>query len=248
MSNSRFAYDAYRDYLELDTLLDIQRPNTEQPDELLFVVVHQSHELWFKELLHELDVLDPMLRKADSGPALRTLRRARSIIKALTAQIDVLETLTSEQFDTFRAHLGSGSGFYSAQFREIEVVLGRRDKTAAEQFPEGTSDRERIEARAAEPNLFDAFLEYLSATGYSPDDLSSVLSELHGDDGVAEQICQAMVDLDQAFQEWQYRHVILVQRVIGNKMGTGGTTGAEFLRRAVFTPAFPALWYMSNPR
>lgn len=248
MSNAKSAHDAYRDYLQLDTLLDIQRSNTDQPDELLFVVVHQSHELWFKELLHEFDVLNSMLRKMDSGPALRTLRRARMIIKALTAQIDVLETLTAERFDTFRTQLGNGSGFYSAQFREIEVALGRRDGTVAQQFPEGTSDRERVQARAAEPNLFDAFLEYLSAKGYSPDDLPSALSEVHDDDGVAEQVCQAMVDLDQAFQEWQYRHVILVQRVIGNKMGTGGTTGAEFLRKAVFTPAFPVLWYQSNPR
>lgn len=248
MSNARFGYDAYRDYLVLDTLLDIQRPNTEHPDELLFVVVHQSHELWFKELLHELEVLHPILRKADSGPALRTLRRARSIIKALTAQIDVLETLTSEQFDTFRTQLGGGSGYYSAQFREIEVVLGRRDKTAVEQFPEGSLDRERIEARAAEANLFDAFLEYLSAKGYSLDDLPSVLRDVHRDDCIVEQICQAMVDLDQAFQEWQYRHVVLVQRVIGGKKGTGGTAGADFLRRTVFTPSFPILWDMSDPR
>ncbi|MEU5980463.1 tryptophan 2,3-dioxygenase family protein [Streptomyces sp. NPDC047315] len=242
MTNSRIGYDSYREYLALDRLLDVQRPNTDQPDELLFVVVHQSHELWFKELLHELDALRPMLRKADSGPALRTLRRSRLIIKTLTAQIDVLETMTSERFETFRTKLGGGSGFYSAQFREIEVALGRRGRSAAEQFPEGSADRMRIETRAAEPNVFDAFLDYLSAQGYSPDDIPAALGSLHDDDGVVEQITQAMVDLDQAFQEWQYRHVVMVQRVIGNKRGTGGTAGAEFLRRAVFKPSFPALW------
>ncbi|MCP3820194.1 tryptophan 2,3-dioxygenase family protein [Streptomyces sp. A3M-1-3] len=243
MNNAHSGYYAYCDYLALGPLLDIQRPTTEQPNELLFIVVHQSHELWFKELLHELDSLQVPLRKADSGPALRTLRRARVIIKSLTVQINVLETLTSEQFDTFRAQLG-GSGFYSAQFREIEIVLGRRDKTAAALFPEGSPDRARIEARAAEPRLFDAFLAYLSAQGYSPDDLPSALREVHADDGVEEQICQALVDLDQAFQEWKYRHVVLVQRVIGDRVGTGGTSGAEFLRRAIFTPSFPVLWNM----
>ncbi|MEX2974416.1 tryptophan 2,3-dioxygenase [Streptomyces sp. C184] len=241
MSNAHSAYFAYRDYLVLDTLLGIQRPNTEQPDELLFVVVHQSHELWFKELLHELDTLQVILSKAESGPALRTLRRTRAILKTLTAQIDVLETLTSGQFCAFREQLG-GSGFYSAQFREIEMVLGRRGRTTAEHFPEGSADRARIEARSAEPTLFDSFLAYLSAKGYSPHDLPSALRGLHGDDGVVEQVCQALVDLDQAFQEWQYRHVVLVQRIIGDKDGTGGTAGAEFLRTSVFTPSFPALW------
>ncbi|MFH8616452.1 tryptophan 2,3-dioxygenase [Streptomyces sp. NPDC017979] len=246
MTNSRIGYDAYRDYLALDRLLASQQPNTDQPDELLFVVVHQSHELWFKELLHELDGLRPMLRKADSGPALRTLRRSRLIIKALTAQIDVLETMSSERFETFRAKLGGGSGFYSAQFREIEVALGRRGASAAEQFPKGSADRERVETRAAEPSVFDAFQDYLSAQGYSPEDMPSALSGLHEDDGVVEQMFQAMVDLDQAFQEWQYRHVVMVQRVIGTKRGTGGTAGADFLRRAVFTPSFPELWYVRD--
>ncbi|MFD5798203.1 tryptophan 2,3-dioxygenase [Streptomyces diastatochromogenes] len=245
MSNSHSAYCGYRDYLVLETLLDIQKPITEQHDELLFVVVHQSHELWFKELLHELDALQVTLSKADSGPALRTLRRARAIFRALTAQIDVLETMTSEQFDAFRDQL-VGSGFYSAQFREIEVVLGRRDGTAAEHFPENSPERARIRARAGEPTLFDAFLAYLDAKGYAPHDLPSALHGLHSDDGVVEQICQGLVDLDQAFQEWQYRHVVLVQRVIGNKIGTGGTSGAEFLRKAIFTPSFPALWHIRH--
>lgn len=244
MRNPHSAYSSYHDYLALDTLLDIQRPHTDKPDELLFVIVHQSHELWFKELLHELDALQANLRKADSGPALRTLRRTRAVLRALTAQIDVLETLTTEQFGTFRGALGKGSGFFSAQFREIEMVLGRRDGTVAEQFPEGSPGRARIEARAMEPTLFDSFLAYLSAEGYSPHDLPAALRGLYGDDGVAEQIRQALVDLDQTFQEWQYRHVVLVQRVIGGKMGTGGTSGADYLRAAIFTPSFPELWHV----
>lgn len=242
MIGARFAC-AYREYLALDTLLAIQQPKTDQPDELLFLVAHQSHELWFKELLHELGGLQASLSNAASGPALRTLRRLRAILDVLTTQIDALETLTSEQFDAFRERLGS-SGFYSAQFREIEMVLGRCDKAVAERFPEDGEDRTRIEARSAAPTVFDSFMEYLSAKGYSSHDVSSALRELYLDDGVVAQVCEGLVDFDQAFQEWRYRHAILARRIIGNKTGTAGTTGAEFLRKSVFTPSFPDLWHV----
>jgi tryptophan 2,3-dioxygenase len=242
VTGAHSAYFAYRKYLALETLLTIQRPNTGQPDELLFVIVHQSHELWFKELLQELSALQAGLSRAASGPVLRTLRRLHAIFKVLTAQIDALETMTSGQFDVFRGQLG-GSGFYSAQFREIEMVLGRRDPALASQFPERSEDRARIEARSAQPTLFDSFTEYLSVKGYLSHDLKSALRDLYLEDEVAAQVCEGLVDLDQAFQEWRFRHAVLVRRIIGDKTGTGGTTGAEFLRRSVFTPTFPDLWH-----
>lgn len=246
MTSTLSAHRAYREYLSLDTLLDLQKPNTGQPDELLFIVVHQSHELWFKELLHELGGLQSALSAADSGHALRTLRRLRAGFTVLVAQIGALETLTAGQFAAFRERLGS-SGFYSAQFREIELVLGRCDGDVARQFPEGSRARARIEDRASRPRLFASFLEYLAACGYPPDDVRSALRMLQRDDTVAAQVCEGLRDLDQAFQEWRFRHAVLARRVIGDRAGTGGSTGAEFLRSTVFTPSFPELWFVPDP-
>jgi tryptophan 2,3-dioxygenase len=247
---------AYRTYLELDTLLAIQRPKTDQHDELLFVIVHQIHELWFKQLLHELGAAQRSLASAADGPALRALRRTRSIIRVLITQIDVLESITPEQFDGFRELLG-GSGHQSAQFREIEVVFGRRDRGAAEQFSPGSPDRKRIEARLGEPALFDSLIRYLAASGYLPTprgarvvpdspEIRQALRAAYREDGVAAQICERFVDLDQLLQEWRFRHAVLARRVIGDKTGTGGSSGAEYLRESVFRPSFPALWQVRD--
>ncbi|UUV29040.1 tryptophan 2,3-dioxygenase family protein [Amycolatopsis roodepoortensis] len=245
------AHTAYRGYLALDELLELQQPNTGEHDELLFVIVHQVHELWFKQLLHEFAELARAFGQGEPGAALRTIGRLIAIVRVTLRQIDVLDTLTPGQFVRFRDDLG-GSGFYSAQFREIEVVLGRRDPGVFDKFPEGTSDRERLITAMTRPPLFDSFAGYLTAQGFpvlpgeSPETAAPSIAKAYREDGVVAQLCERMVDLDQIFTEWRYRHSTMARRIIGDKTGTGGSSGAVYLRRGVFTPLFPALWEVRN--
>jgi tryptophan 2,3-dioxygenase len=248
----------YGRYLVLDEFLAMQRPRTAEHDEMLFVVVHQVHELWFKLLLHELPHLQRGFVRGETTQALRTLRRAVGIFRALVAPAGVLETLTSRQFNSFRDALGNGSGAQSAQFREIEAVLGRRDPRMLEHFPVGSAERAGIEAAMARPSVFDSFLRYLVMHGYvvpydllhrdvsrplepSPE-LQETLLRVYVDDGGAAQICDRMVELDQGVQEWRYRHAAQAVRIIGAKPGTGGSSGASYLRTTLSLQMFPDLW------
>src|SRR5262245_51062371 len=148
----------YSSYLKLDELLSLQQPVSEGPehDETLFIVVHQVYELWFKEILHEVDYLKKLLERRDTPRALHTLKRVLTILKVVVAQIDVLETMTPLEFLTFRERLESGSGFQSYQFRELEFLLGMRNAAALSRYPEGSPARARLEKRLAEPSLWDA--------------------------------------------------------------------------------------------
>ncbi len=248
----------YASYLALDELLAIQRPRSEEHDELLFVVVHQVHELWFKLLLRELALLQRQLTGGETTPTMHTLRRSVRILKAVVAPTGVLETLTPGQFGSFRDKLGSGSGAQSAQFREIEAVLGRRDPRMLEHFRVGSEERVQIEAAMHRPSVFDSLLRFLAMYGYMvpPDsmnrdatqplepspELQNVLLRVYLDDGIAAQICDRLVELDQGVQEWRYRHVTLVARIIGSMPGTGGSSGASYLRTTLFRQMFPDLW------
>jgi tryptophan 2,3-dioxygenase len=248
----------YSSYLALDDILGAQHPRSDEHDEMLFIVIHQVYELWFKQLLHELGALQRRLADGDTPRALHTLRRALSILKVVVAQIDVLETMTPRQFTSFRARLDASSGFQSAQFRELEAVFGRRDARVFEHYPAGTAQRARIAAAMARPSLFDSFLRYLAVSGYRipPDRLDrdvrlpaepspavqDVLLAVYRDDGGAAQVAERLVDLDEGLQEWRYRHVKMVERTIGDKTGTGGSPGAAYLRATVSTPAFVDLW------
>src|SRR3989442_4810656 len=158
----------YSSYLKLDELLSLQqpRPGELEHDETLFVIIHQVYELWFKEVLHELDYLQRLLRANDTPLAAATLKRILTILKTLVAQIDVLETITPLNFLAFRARLESGSGFQSHQFREIEFILGKKGRPSFERYPEGSVSREKVQNRFAEPTLWDAFLHYLVANKY----------------------------------------------------------------------------------
>ena len=161
----------YSSYLRLDELLSLQTPRSAGPhgaehDELLFIVIHQVYELWFKEILHEIDHLQGLLRANDSARAAHTTRRILAILKTVVAQIDVMETMTPLEFNAFRGFLESSSGFQSAQFREIEFVCGYKREAIFAQYPEPSSGRERLMARYAQPTLWDAFLRYLSLNGY----------------------------------------------------------------------------------
>ncbi len=214
---------SYASYLKLDELLALQQPRSAGPehDEMLFIVIHQVYELWFKEMLHELTYLEKSLRDNATPRALHTLKRVLTVLKVMVAQIDVLETMTPLEFLSFRDRLESGSGFQSFQFRELEFVLGTKHPAALARYPEGSEARRRLEARYRESTLWDAFLAYLVRNEYP------VPTSLLGRD---------------VTMEWRYRHVKMVQRTIGTKPGTGGSAGAEYLETTLNKPAFPDLW------
>ncbi|CRK57979.1 Tryptophan 2,3-dioxygenase [Alloactinosynnema sp. L-07] len=248
----------YTSYLALDEVLGAQRPRSEEHDELLFIVIHQVYELWFKQILHEVAELQRVLESGHTPHAVRVLRRTLTIFKVIVAQIDVLETMTPRQFTSFRARLDASSGFQSAQFRELEAVLGRRDDHAFAHYPEGGEQRARIAAAMSRPSLFDSFLAYLGTHGYKlpaevigrdvakPAEPSravqEVLLEVYADDSGPSTVAEHLIDLDEGLQEWRYRHVKMVERTIGSKMGTGGSAGAAYLRSTLFAPVFPDLW------
>jgi len=250
----------YGGYLKLDQLLKLQEPLSDGPehDETLFIVVHQVYELWFKELLHELDYLKGRLGEKDLPRALHTLKRVLTILKVVVAQIDVLETMTPLEFLSFRSRLESGSGFQSWQFRELEFSLGAKNTAALSRYPEGSEPRKHLERRLAEPTVWDAFLRFLARHGYKvPPELLSrdvtatveaapalhpILIEVYRTDPMAAVLCERLVDLDEGFQEWRYRHVKMVERTIGTKQGTGGSAGAAYLKSTLDKPFFPDLW------
>jgi len=250
----------YASYLALDELLSAQRPLSGEHDEMLFIVIHQVYELWFKELLHELAHLQLRLEDGDGSHALHTLRRVLTILKVAVAQIDVLETMTPRQFTSFRDRLEAASGFQSAQFRELEAVLGRRDLDVLRSYPEPSDARDRITGALGRRSVFDSFLRYLARWKYpvpaselerdvtrprQPSaEMQAVLLAVYRDDGEAAQVAERLVDLDEGLQEWRYRHVKMVERTIGDRRGTGGSGGAAYLRTTLFAPVFPDLWAM----
>ncbi|HLI41905.1 MAG TPA: tryptophan 2,3-dioxygenase family protein [Streptosporangiaceae bacterium] len=252
----------YSGYLRLDQLLAAQRPRTGEHDEMLFIVVHQVYELWFKQLLHELGRLQRQLESGQTTHAMRTLRRTLAIWKILVAQLDVLETMTPTQFLAFRDALGTSSGFQSAQFRELEAVLGRREEVMVAAYARGSRERERIEAAMSRPSVYDSFLRYLARQGYDvPADVlhrdvtrpigasagvQRLLKKVYDDDTDATAVCELLVDLDEGMQEWRYHHAKMVERTIGGRRGTGGSAGAAYLSRTVGKPTFPDLWAMRS--
>jgi tryptophan 2,3-dioxygenase len=250
----------YGSYLRVDDLLALQQPRSPGPDhdELLFIVIHQVYELWFKELLHELDRVRQLLTADDTHRAQHTLKRILTILKVLVAQLDILETMTPLEFMSFRARLEAASGFQSDQFRQIEFVLGAKSDRAIRRFPEGSRARVALERRYGEPTLWDAFLHYLAREGYavptshlsrdvtlrteaSPA-IQDILITLYRRDTKNAELCERLVDLDEGMQEWRYRHVKMVERTIGTKAGSGGSTGAEYLRNTIGQNLFPDLW------
>lgn len=260
----------YTTYLKVDELLELQQPLSDGPehDELLFITIHQVYELWFKQILHEVSALQKSLEQGETYRSLALLGRVRNIMKTCVSQLDILETMTPLQFNSFRERLSSASGFQSAQFRELEAVLGRRDQAGAEaekssgmgmaeHLAPGSSARARVESAMARPSLWHSALKYFSSraelpkhvlehdvtTAWQPDeDLQRTLIWLHVNDPEASMIGEALVDIDEGLQEWRYRHVKMVERTIGRKIGTGGSSGAGYLASTLFNPVFPDLW------
>jgi tryptophan 2,3-dioxygenase len=250
----------YESYLKLDQLLTLQQPRSEGPehDETLFIVIHQVYELWFKELLHEFDRVARLLREDEPHRAQHTLKRILTILKVLVAQLDILETMTPLEFLSFRTRLEAASGFQSDQFRQIESLLGAKNEAGIARFPAGSRARAALERRYREPTLWDAFLHYLAREHYpvpasqltrdvttrvaSTPEIQEILLDVYRKDPKTAEICERLVDLDEGFQEWRYRHVRMVERTIGTKPGTGGSSGAAYLRSSLGTNLFPDLW------
>ena len=251
---------SYQNYLKVPELLSLQSPlsEPEEHDEMLFIVIHQVYELWFKVVLHELDRVHALFIGGDAARAAATLKRVLTVLKVLVAQLDILETMTPVEFESFRDRLESASGFQSAQFRELEFVLGRKHPSVIRQFPEGAGEHRRLQRRLAEPALWDAFLRFLATRGcaipagalerdvtvpVAPDPaVQEALVRVYRTNPELAGLCERLVDLDEGVQEWRYRHVKMVERTIGTKRGTGGTMGAAYLASTVGSHAFPDLW------
>ena len=250
----------YGRYLRLERLLGAQEPLSAGPehDEMLFIVVHQVYELWFKQVLHETVRLTESLAAGDTHRALGTLKRILTILKTLVAQVDILETMTPSAFNSFRSRLEAASGFESVQFRRIEFALGYKRSSALRHYPDGSEERAALEAALRESTVWDAFLRYLAHHGFAVPaealardvtqavapcaELQEVLLQAYRADTPANLVCERMVDLDEGLQEWRYRHVKRVERTIGTKVGSGGSSGVEYLRSTLFRPLFPDLW------
>lgn len=249
----------YTSYLAIDELLDLQHPVSEGPehDELLFIVIHQVYELWFKQTLHEIDALKRALDARQGFDASAKLNRIKQILAVCIKQIDVLITMTPLQFGAFRDRLESASGFQSAQFRELEAVFGRRDPHFAEHLL--PKDRARVEKRMQEPSIWDSMLQYVNWCGFaipadvverdfsqqyeSREEVREALLELHRTHHEAMNLCELLVDVEVSLKEWRYRHVMMVERTIGTKTGTGGSSGAGYLNSTLSNPrSFPELW------
>ena len=249
----------YSSYLRLSELLELQTPVSDPPehDETLFIVVHQVYELWFKQILHELDRMQELLDGDDVARARHTIKRVLTILKVLVAQLDILETMTPLEFLTFRDRLESGSGFQSYQFRALEFALGQKRRSAVDHYEVGSPARAWLDERFRRASIWDSFLHYLARNGHpvpkhllerdvtepvQPDPaLQKVLIDIYRTDSEAREMCERFVDLDEGVQEWRYRHVKMVERTIGMKRGTGGSAGAEYLKTTL-RPAFPDLW------
>jgi len=250
----------YADYLFVDELLALQKPRSEpeEHDELLFIVVHQAYELWFKLLLHELDKVKADLAAGRTYPAISTFKRARTVMKVAVEQVDIVETLTPMSFNSFRDRLDKASGFQSAQFRELEFLLGYKRADMLKHQQTGTPAYARLVARLNEPSVVDALYAFLAFHGVpvphhiaardltqpvqSDEQLEEGILRLYKSRPDIEILFELMTDFDEGFQEWRYRHIKLVERTIGSKRGTGGSLGVEFLKRSLFHPVFPDLW------
>ena len=254
---------SYGDYLRLDTLLSAQQPLSDPPqhDELLFIIQHQTSELWLKLLIHELRSARTLLTTDELGPALKRLARVKHIQHTLTDQWSVLATLTPSEYAQIRPFLAASSGFQSAQYREVEFLLGNKNADMVAVFSHDEGARAALGALLREPSLYDEFLAYLARRGYAvpaealdrdwsqPYRLSEGLVDVFADVyarpdehwGVYE-TCEELVDLEDNFQQWRFRHLQVVQRTIGQKTGTGGSTGVDFLRRALDLTFFPELY------
>lgn len=251
----------YASYLRLAPVLSAQEARSGRHDEMLFIIIHQTTELWLKQILHELSAAQAWLSDADVEPALKALARVSRIQTLITQSWDILATLTPPDYLTFRDQLGSGSGFQSCQFREFEFILGLKKAAHLGRFPKGGAERTALEARFNAPTLYDAALARVAGAGIpTPAEVLNrdVRERYHPHPGVEHAwlavyrdphaywdlyaLAEKLVDLEDAFLQWRFRHVTTVERVIGRKRGTGGTSGVDYLLTGLEQRCFPELW------
>ena len=252
----------YAGYLDLERLLAAQRPLSvpEHHDELLFIVQHQTSELWMKLIIHELDAVLRFLAAGELGPAQKGLARVKQIQRQLFEQWAVLATLTPSEYVKFRGVLGDASGFQSLQYRIIEFQLGNKNRQMLSVFRHAPDEHERLRAVLEAPSLYDEFLRHLARRGYPVpasaverdwsephrrrEDLLPVFKAIYETpeaDWESYELCEELVDVEESFQLWRFRHMKTVERIIGYKRGTGGSSGVGFLRRALDLTFFPEL-------
>src|SRR5216684_6164401 len=230
---------SYGSYLRLLELLQLQTGLSEEHDELLFIVAHQAYELWFKVLLHELTGARSRIEADDIFYARHLLRRVHVIERLLVEQIEVLETMSPQDFVAFRSKLAPASGFQSVQFREIEFLSGLKEPKYVARLEATPEEMARLRKRLEEPTVADAFHELVKRRG-SPSLLEIFRDRAHHGDLF--DLCEAMLDHDEAFAHWRSRHVLMVERQIGSKPGTGGSSGADYLKSTLGKRFFPDLW------
>ena len=240
----------YADYLELDRLLGAQKPLSGLHDEMLFIVIHQTKELWLKQMLHELALAIELLDQDRFAASYKAMARIGRIQSVMTLSWDVLSTLTPVDYTAFRSVLGTASGFQSVQFRELEYRLGIKEAGYLEAQEGGSEGHIRLAAALAEPSLRDASHAALERAGFDLGDRSQAalgeawLTVYRDSDRWFDlyQLGEKLVDIDDALALWRHKHVLTVERIIGNKRGTGGSAGAPYLRSTLDKRVFPELW------
>ena len=230
---------SYGSYLKVPELLALQQRLSDEHDELLFIVAHQVYELWFKVILFELEAARDRIDADDIFFARHHLRRVHVIEKLMVEQIEVLETMSPQDFLAFRSKLAPASGFQSVQFREIEFVSGLKEPKYLERIEATPVEASRLRKRLDEPSLEDAFRGLVKRRG-SPSLLEIFRDRAHHGDLF--DLCEALLDHDEAFAHWRARHVLMVERQIGSKTGTGGSSGAQYLRTTLGKRFYPELW------
>jgi tryptophan 2,3-dioxygenase len=250
----------YAGYLDLENLLTLQKPRSSPPehDETLFIIIHQTYELWFKQLLHEFEKINRDFSAGDLFGAIHTFKRARTIMKVLVAQVDILETMTPSSFSSFRDRLETASGFQSVQFREIEFALGYKRESTVRYLKPDFPGYDRLQQLLRGRSVVDHFYDFLATRGAQipadvktrdfskpnePDERVQVeILRLYKNSPECSILFELMTDFDEGLQEWRYRHIKLVERTIGAKKGTGGSPGVPFLKESLFRPIFHDLW------
>ncbi|MGD9981443.1 MAG: tryptophan 2,3-dioxygenase [Hyphomonadaceae bacterium] len=250
----------YASYLRLPELLAAQRPQTTQHDELLFVILHQTMELWMKQAIHEIGAAQAEVRTGNLVPAYKHLARVSRIQAVMTQTWDILATMTPADYLNFRSLLGTSSGFQSAQFRVLEYKLGIKDASFLKFHDEGGADRAMMEEALKSPSLYDDTLRQLAAgfdipksayerppgAPYEPSEaVENAWLTVYRDTAqywALYQLAEKLIDLDDAFLTWRHKHVLTVERIIGRKRGTGGTEGVGYLQQTLTRRAFPEIW------
>ena len=240
----------YADYLKLEQLLSAQQPLSALHDEMLFIVIHQTKELWMKQMLHELGLAIEFVGEDRFAEGYKAMARISRIQAVMTLSWDVLSTLTPVDYLKFRDVLGTSSGFQSAQFRELEYRLGLKDPTYLDHYDPGSEMHRRLQAAIEEPSLRDTAIGALGRAGFDTGDgsveaLAAAWLDVYRDaDRWFElyELAEKLVDIDDALAMWRHKHVLTVERIIGNKRGTGGSSGASYLRSTLDKRVFPELW------